>query len=209
MSAASSIAADSHAPWSGLRFVVFDSESNGLDPHKDELISIGGVAVRDGAIRLDDAYEAVVRYDFNTSAVFWHGITRDEAAQGVSEAEAVEGFINYAAGSVLVGHHVGHDKILLDRLAFKHTGRILGDQLVDTMSLTLALHQAGAFPGRLKPAQFSLDALCAWFEVAPHDRHTAPGDAFITAQILLKLLAAARRVNFTCLKDILYVADGR
>jgi DNA polymerase-3 subunit epsilon len=209
MSAALSLSTDNHVPWSGMRFVVFDSESNGLDPHKDDLISIGAVAVRDGAIRLDDAYEVVVRYDFNTSAVFWHGITRDEAAQGASEAEAVEGFLNYASGAVLVGHHVGHDKILLDRLAVKHAGKNLGDQLVDTMALTLDLYEAGAFPDRPKPAQFSLDALCAWFEVAPHDRHTAPGDAFITAQILLKLLAAARRVNRMRLADILYVAEGR
>ena len=39
---------------------------------------------------------------------------------------------------------------------------------------------------------FSLDALCEMFGVTPHDRHTAGGDAFLTAHIFLRLLRAAK-----------------
>ena len=38
-------------------------------------------------------------------------------------------------------------------------------------------------------------ALCDLFAVRPHDRHTASGDAFITAQIFLKLLKLGRRLG--------------
>ena len=42
---------------------------------------------------------------------------------------------------------------------------------------------------------FSLDHLCQRFGVVPHDRHTAAGDAFITAQVFQRLLRLARKAG--------------
>src|SRR5204863_368363 len=64
---------------------------------------------------------------------------------------------------------------------------------LDTMDLTLHLEKAGAFAGRPPIRRYSLDALCDMFGVLPHDRHTASGDAFITAQVFLRLLRLASR----------------
>ena len=61
------------------------------------------------------------------------------------------------------------------------------------MDLTLHLERAGAFSGRPPIRRFTLDALCAMFDVVPHDRHTASGDAFITAQVFLRLVRLASR----------------
>jgi hypothetical protein len=44
---------------------------------------------------------------------------------------------------------------------------------------------------------FTLDALCNLFGIEPHDRHTAGGDAFITAQFFLRLLRYAQRAGRT------------
>jgi DNA polymerase III epsilon subunit-like protein len=41
------------------------------------------------------------------------------------------------------------------------------------------------------------------FGVTPHDRHTAGGDAFITAQVFLRLLRAAHKVERNTLEAIL------
>jgi DNA polymerase III epsilon subunit-like protein len=50
--------------------------------------------------------------------------------------------------------------------------------------------------GDYPPLQgYSLDALCRRFDVAPYDRHTAPGDAFLTAQVFLHLLRLAERAG--------------
>jgi DNA polymerase-3 subunit epsilon len=53
------------------------------------------------------------------------------------------------------------------------------------------------------PEGFSLDDLCEMFGVVPHDRHTAGGDAFITAQIFLRLLRAAKAVGRLTLESLL------
>ena len=194
--------------WSGdtpvdrVRFVVLDSETTGLDPRKDRLITIGAVAVENGEIVLEDGFEAMLKVQYNTSAVTVHGVTRDQALQGLDEPEALMRFLAYLRDGVIVGHHIGHDVDTFNAGYERHFGFRMRNRSLDTMDLTLHLERDGAFAGRERIRSFSLDALCTLFDVIPHDRHTAPGDAFITAQIFLRLLRLASKFGRTTLDRI-------
>ena len=189
-------------PVDQIRFVVLDSETTGLDPRHDRLITIGAVAVCGGEIRVDDTFDALLRVDENTSAVTVHGVTRDESRSGIEESQALERFLDYVRDGVIVGHHIGHDIATFDAAYERHWGMRLRNRSIDTMDLTLHLEQDGAFTGRPPIRHFTLDALCEMFDVIPHDRHTASGDAFITAQVLLRLLKLASRCGRTTLGGI-------
>jgi len=189
-------------PVSKVRFVVLDSETTGLDPQRDRLITIGAVTVEDGEIRLDDSFEALLKLDYNRASVTVHGITRDEAREGMDEPEAVELFLDYLRDGVIVGHHIGHDIQCLNVAYERHFNMHLRNRALDTMDLTLHLNDDGAFANRPMAQGFTLDALCEMFGIPPHDRHTAGGDAFITAQVFLRLLRAARKVGRTTLGSI-------
>jgi len=189
-------------PVDAVRFVVLDSETTGLNPRTDRLISIGAVAVRGGEIRLDDSFDVLLQVAENTSAVTVHGITRDESRAGIGEPEALERFLDYLRDGVIVGHHIGHDIAAFDAGYERHWGARLLNRSMDTMDLTLHLEQDGAFAGRPPIRRFTLDALCEMFGVIPHDRHTASGDAFITAQVLLRLLKLAVRRGRTTLGQV-------
>jgi DNA polymerase-3 subunit epsilon len=189
-------------PVDQVRLVVLDSETTGLDPRHDRLITIGSVGVRAGEIQIDDSFDALIRVDENTSAVAVHGVTRDESRSGIEESEALERFLDYLRDGVIVGHHIGHDVATFDAAYERHWAMRLLNRSMDTMDLTLHLEQDGAFAGRPPIRQFTLDALCELFDVIPHDRHTAGGDAFITAQVLLRLLKLAARCGRTTLGSI-------
>lgn len=177
------------------RFVVLDTETTGLDPRRDKIITIGAVAVRSGEIVLEDSFEALLKLAYNNSSVTVHGITRDEAREGMDEREAMEQFLDYLQDGIIVGHHIGHDIEAMNCACERHFGMTLKNRTLDTMDLTLHLQDDGAFAGRDTANGFSLDALCDMFGIAPHDRHTAGGDAFLTAQVFLRLLRAAKRVG--------------
>jgi len=189
-------------PVDRVRFVVLDSETTGLDPRHDRLITIGCVAVHAGEIRLDDSFEALIRIEHNTTAVEVHGVTRDESRGGIEEREALALFLDYVRDAVIVGHHIGHDIATFDAACERHWQMRLLNRSMDTMDLTLHLEQDGAFAGRPPIRRFTLDALCDMFSVVPHDRHTASGDAFITAQVLLRLLKLGARCGRTTLGSI-------
>lgn len=175
-----------------IRFAVLDCETSGTDPKRDSLISIGAVAVMAGEIILEDSFEALLKVAYNASAVTVHGITRDEASDGMDEDEALASFLYWLRDGVIVGHHIGFDVAMINLACQRHFNFELRNRLIDTMALTLHLERDGAFREEEKINGFSLDALCSLFNVIPHDRHTAGGDAFITAQIFLKLLRLAQ-----------------
>jgi len=131
-----------------------------------------------------------------------HGVTRDESRSGIEEPDALERFLAYVRDGVIVGHHIGHDIATFDAAYERHWGMRLLNRSIDTMDLTLHLEQDGAFAGRPPIRQFTLDALSEMFGVIAHDRHTAGGDAFITAQVLLRLLKLAARCRRTTLGSI-------
>lgn len=186
-------------PIEQVRFVVLDSETTSLDPRTARLITIGAVGVQGGEILLEDNFEVLLRVSHNTSAVTVHGVTRDESMRGLEEPEALKLFLDYVKDGVIVGHHIGHDISTFNAGYERNFGFTIDNRSLDTMDLTLHLERDGAFAGRDQISNFSLDGLCTMFGVVPHDRHTAAGDAWITALIFLRLLRLAAKHGRTTL----------
>jgi DNA polymerase-3 subunit epsilon len=177
----------------GVRFIVLDLETTGLNPATDAIVTVGAVAVLGGDILIDDSFSALLKVSENTTAVTVHGVTRDQSVNGLDEPAALEGFLDYLKDGVIVGHHIGHDMTAMNAACGRHWDLTLLNRSIDTMDLTLHLERDGAFAGRPAIRHFTLDALCEMFHVVPHDRHTAAGDAFITAQVFLRLTRLASR----------------
>ena len=176
-----------------VRFVVLDCETTGLDARRHRIVSIGAVGVVDCQIDLADSFEALLRVRFNTDATVVHGITRDESRTGMSEADAMASLLDYLRDGVIIGHHIGHDLAMLDAALGRHSDGRIRNRSIDTGELLLLLERDGAFCDRSALTDLSLDAVCARFGILPYDRHTAPGDAFLTAQVFLRLLRLAAR----------------
>jgi DNA polymerase-3 subunit epsilon len=189
-------------PIDQVRFVVLDSETTGLNPRTDRIITIGAVAVIGHEILLEDSFDALLKVSENTSAVTVHGITRDETRGGLDEEDALARFLDYLRDGVIVGHHIAHDIGTLDAGYERGWGFHTMNRSLDTMDLTLQLERDGAFAGRPPIRHFTLDSLCDMFDVIPYDRHTASGDAFLTAQVFLRLLRLAARHGRTTLARI-------
>ena len=188
--------------WESFRFACLDSECTGLDPKKDRIISIAGVGLSQGEICLFDQFSVIVPIAYNTSSVTVHGITREEAADGVEEPEAICQFLDWLQDGIIVGHHIQHDLTLLNIACERHFNSVLKNMAVDTMEAFLAVSDAGGFANADPPEGYSLDALCDRFKIVPHDRHTALGDAYLTAQILLRILKEAGKLGLWNLQDI-------
>jgi len=176
-----------------VRFVVLDCETTGLDARRHRIVSIGAVGVVDCQIDLADSFEALLRVRFNTDATVVHGITRDESRTGMSEADAMASLLDYLRDGVIIGHHIGHDLAMLDAALGRHSDGRIRNRSIDTGELLLLLERDGVFGDRSALTDLSLDAVCARFGILPYDRHTAPGDAFLTAQVFLRLLRLAAR----------------
>ena len=184
-------------------FVVFDTETTGVDPAKDRILSIGAVRVCNWQIDISGSLECIIaRHDSNTSpAVVIHGILPKERPNDLEEREALEKFVRMIGNSILVGHHVGFDIAVINQALKPLTGSGLKNKRVDTGALSKRVNPVS---GQVYPAgPLSLDDLCKQYRIRPSDRHTAAGDAFITATLLLKLLSRLRNRGVQHLGDLL------
>jgi len=164
------------------RFVVFDTETTGLDVRNDVVLSIGAVAIRGNSIIVNDCLELFVEQNiFKTESVSIHGILKEGKEEKQSEAAAVVQFVDFIKDSTLVGHHVRFD-IMMVNAALGRMG--LGKLKNRSMDTDLMYRK---FKGLQEDQHTSLDELCQVFKIQKSDRHTAVGDAFITALIFLRL----------------------
>lgn len=162
-------------------FVVFDTETSGLDPTDSQILSIGAVKVKN--MSFDIASALSVRLKSNalpsSEAVSIHGLVSSEQ-KGMEIHDAMSLFFKYIGSDVLVGHHVGFDLTMINNLSIKNGGGPIMNLTLDTSLLARRLDYPHD-PTSLNPKEYTLDKLCNRFSIIPKARHTADGDAYITA----------------------------
>lgn len=174
-----------------LRYVVFDTETTGLHPSLgDEIVAIGAVAVAHGRVVEEERFERLVDpgRPIEPSATRIHGIRAEMLAGCPPPAAVLPELARFAEGAVLVAHNAAFDMRFL-RLKEGASGVRFDHPVLDTMLLSAVVH----------PHQRShdLDSLIDRYGIARRERHTALGDALMTADALLKLLPqlARRRIR--------------
>ena len=195
-----------NTPISEVRFVVFDTETTGLNPKVDEIISIGAVAVQHMAINVSDSLEIMVnscsQQQSSHESVEVHQILNTELVLAQNDLSAVESFISFCKGDVLVAHFVEFDSKMVSKLIKRHFQFPLISPLLDTIQLARRLDDPfGNSPH--KQGAYSLDTLCEKYDLSISSRHTASGDALATAELLLILLRQAEKKGIYKIGDLL------
>ncbi len=190
-------------PVEAISFVVFDTETTGLNVRQDRLLSIGAVRVQNWQINIADTFECLILQEHmqlgNSPKI--HGILGNTLQRmGIEETEAVRQFSHYCQNSVLVGHHIAFDRAMMEKVLRPMTGTRLRNYCIDTIRLAQRLAPPSI---GLRPQDFSLDQLCRQYHIEAKDRHTAAGDAYITALLFLKLLARLQKRGVRTLRDLL------
>lgn len=164
------------------RYVVFDCETTGLDYKSDRILSIGAVAIQNNQIIVGDFMEVFLQQDvFKPESVPIHGILREGKEEKIVEAEAVIRFLDFIKDATLVGHHVDFDIEMINQALNRLDVGKLENQAMDTDVMYQKLKYLP------QEQHSSLDELCDIYKIKKSDRHTASGDAFITALLFLKL----------------------
>ncbi|PKP11149.1 MAG: 3'-5' exonuclease [Bacteroidetes bacterium HGW-Bacteroidetes-3] len=182
------------------RFVVFDTETTGLDLVNDRILSIGAIGIFNNVIDVADSFEIYLKQnEFKAETVEIHGILKEGKLTKLRESEAMENFIDFIGNSVLVAHHTAFDIEMINTALKRLELPKLKNKMIDTGILYKKLE------GK-KDAHFNLDVLCKEFNIPKHDRHTAAGDAFITALLFLKIISKLKQERKLHYSDLFRVS---
>ena len=194
-------------PYEDIRYVVLDTETTGLDIKKDNLLSIGAIVIQNKAILVEEVFEVILDQprDLKEETVRVHGLTREDLRNGMPAEEAIKAFFNYLRADVIVAHHTFFDVTMLNKsiAQFISPNVKLINLSLDTATLAKQIDFSDNPYGQ--SYQYNLDALCKRYNLDMHDRHTAWGDALITAKLFLVLTRILEKKGYKTLNDLLKV----
>jgi DNA polymerase III subunit epsilon len=165
-----------------LSFTTFDTETTGLEPSAgDEIICVGAVRIVNGRLLRGEVFEQLVdpQRPLNPKSARVHGIEAAVLKGQPTIAEVLPQFHRFCEDTVLVAHNAAFDMRFLN-LKEPTTGVRFTQPVLDTLLLSAAVHP------NLK--DHNLEAIAERLGVSVVGRHTALGDALLTAEIFLKLL---------------------
>lgn len=150
-------------------YVVFDLETTGVNPERDSIIEISAVKVGDG--KTIGEYSTLVNPGCHipAAATAVNGIRDNMVADAPQEGEAMEGFLEFIGGSILVGHNIHtFDMNFAYDAVLRALGKELDNDYVDTLYMARS-----CLPGL---SHYRLTDICEYFHIAVEGAHRALND---------------------------------
>lgn len=182
-------------PLDALDVVVLDCETTGLNVGLDRVLSVAGIRVHGLRLLRQETFDFLVDpgEPIAAASTAIHGITNAMVWGEPSLAERWSELEPLLRDCVVVGHNVGFDLTILE-IELRRAG-IHWHRPPSLCTLQLAATLEPELPN------LNLETLAAAYGIEVAGRHTALGDALVTAEVYLRLVALMRQRNDTTLAD--------
>jgi len=167
-------------------YVVFDTETTGLNPKVDEILSIGAVKIKGNKILTSQTFEVFIKNQktISSKSIEIHRIRPCDLENARNADEAILEFLEFIEGRVLVGYYLEFDVDMIN----KYLQTLLGIKLPNKTKEISELYydeQIELIPQGNIDLRF--DTILKKYDIPNMGVHNAVNDAVMTAMIFLKL----------------------
>ena len=183
-----------------LTYTVFDTETTGLNPDSDEIISMSAVRILNNRLLRQEIFDQLVdpRRRIKATTTEITGISQDMLAGQPTIEQVLPSFHRFTEGTVLIAHNAAFDMKML-QLKETQTGVRFANPVLDTLLLSAVTHA--------NSKDHSLEAIAQRLGVNIFGRHTSLGDAMVTGEIFLKLIPLLAEQGIVTLADARTAAE--
>ena len=167
-------------------YIVFDTETTGLNPKKDEILSIGAVKIKDNKILTSQTFEVYLKNskEISTKSIEIHGIRPCDLDNAKDSNTAIKEFLNFIGSRPLIGYYLEFDVSMINKYIKPMLGINLPNKVIEVSEIyfdkTISLIPQGNIDLRF-------DTILKNCVVPNMGAHNAVNDAIMTAMIYLKL----------------------
>ena len=175
-------------------FCVFDTETTGLDPGVEYLTEIGAVIIRNGEVV--EEFDTFVKpgKPITPKITELTGITNEMVADAPGEKEALEAFLRFADGRILVAHNAHAFDIRFLKAAAKRSGISFEPTYIDTLTMAQAM-----YPGLHNYKQGTINK---HLELPAYEAHRACEDSAALGRIFCVMLNDLAEKEVTKVSEI-------
>lgn len=188
--------AAAETPVSQVEFVALDFETTGLNPEKDEIISIGLVPFSQQRIHCRGSAHWIVnpKRPLNEESVVIHGITHSDVEEAPDLLVILDQVLAALAGKIVVVHYKQIERQFMDKALHSRLGEGILFPVVDTLDIEAAVQRRACegWLNRLKgkqPGSVRLGRARERYGLPAYQPHHALTDALATAELLQAQLA--------------------
>lgn len=162
-------------------FTVFDLETSGLEPGRDEILEIAGIRLR-GAEELS-RFEALIRplKPISPEVEKINGLNEIFLlANGRLSAAVLGDFLSFVGDSIVVGHNIREfDWLFILAHSKRHSLPLPQNKMIDTLELSRKL---------LSLPQYNLTAVARHFGHENRNAHRAMPDVEVNTKVFINLM---------------------
>lgn len=179
--------------WHTGRLAAFDTETTGVFPQSDRIVTAAVSVVGGGQDPVSHAWLLDPGVEIPVAATAVHGITTARArAEGQTPATAIDEIVTVLAeqlghGIPLIAFNARFDLTCLDREARRHGVRPLVDRVGPEGMIVVDPFVLDKQFDRFRKGKRTLTAVCAHYSVPLKDAHAANADALAAARVAWRL----------------------
>lgn len=163
------------------RYVILSTETTGLNPKKDVILSFGAIAVVNDVVVIGDNFEVVIlQYKYLHDNGLSNEFLIESKLPKLAEYNAIQALVEYIGNAVLVGHRIHFDIELINEALEKMDCGKLKNEALDIEIMHQKLMD-------ITNKSFSIDDLVKHYKLPLSEKNSASDDAYAIALLFLKL----------------------
>ena len=166
--------------------VVFDTETTGLNPKVDEILSIGAVKIKGNKILTSEKFEIFLKpsKDIKEESIKIHQIRNIDLQNGCESRDAIVQFLEFIGSRPLVGYYLEFDVKMINKYLKPLLGITLPHKQIEVSGIYHDKKIKFIPDGTI---DLRFDVIMKDLGLAIFGKHDAINDAVMTAMMYVKL----------------------
>jgi len=167
-------------------FIVYDTETTGLNPKKDEILSIGAVKVKGNKILTSQKFELFVQptKDISEESIKIHQIRNIDLQNGSKPNDALKQFLHFIGSRPLIGYYLEFDVKMINKYLKPFLGIRLPNRQIEVSGIYHDKKIKFIPDGNI---DLRFDVIMKDLGLPIFGKHDAINDAIMTAMMYIKL----------------------
>ena len=167
-------------------YVVFDTETTGLNPKEDEILSIGAVKIKGNKIITSETFEVYIKNskEINAKSIEIHGIRECDLQNATDVENGISEFLHFIGSRPLIGYYLEFDVAMINKYIKPMLGIVLPNKMIEVSEIYFEKKITLIPQGNI---DLRFDTILKNYDIPNMGVHNAVNDAIMTAMIYLKI----------------------
>ncbi len=179
-------------------YISLDCETSGLNPKKDEILSIGAVKIKDNKVIMRDTFNIFVKPSKQIAAesIKIHRIRPIDLENAIDPQKAIFDLLEFIGPTPIVGYYIKFDIAMISKYTKKYLGIKLPNETIEVSSMYYKTRKKSS---EYEFIDLKFDTIMKNLDIPELGKHDALNDAIMTSMMFLKLrdLTPAKTTFYT------------